>query len=684
MAQAVQVESLWSGLTDNSGQPLAAGKVYTYYAGTSTPVSLFTDSNKQSAATNPLILDGYGRAQVWADGRYKFVVKTSADVALFTLDNILYGFDDSQLVWGGTASGTGDVATITAPSVTQYDDGQRLCFIAYATNTGAVTVNVNGLGAVSVVKGPSASPLVAGDILAGSVVNLTYQVVGGVGRYRLDAYPTVADIQSQRLLLAENISGTNSITGTLTPSPTQYVTGQVVKFKALNANTGPVTVNISGLGAKAVQRYGAALVGGEIKADDMVELIYDGTQFQLMNAIPAPLFVDRANGSVGIGTTAPKQGLEVRGQITSSSQIAAGIVNLELAQYSADSSGTQLQTLKSRGTTINANGAVLPGDSVCLMNFYGNTGSGYARAGYIQAVVDSGNVSSSSMPGAMIIGTTANGSTSSVERVQIDSFGNIGLGAKSRHSSVKLDVRGRLFVGSGMGDAELGFNCPAIANQTAWQLATRFDVGGANDDIKFMRYNNSSFVDIPFQISSLYGNSAFGSNNVPSAGVRVHIKSESSDGNTYPLMCANSSNSILFAMLSDGAMFTGTSGSSPYNLITNAAANMYVASTGLLYRSTSSLKYKRDVTDAPHGLADVLKLRSVLYKGINDGDTVFGGLIAEEVHAAGLREFVQYADDGSPDALAYGNMVALAFKAIQELNLHVQQLKTKVATLEGA
>jgi hypothetical protein len=108
---------------------------------------------------------------------------------------------------------------------------------------------------------------------------------------------------------------------------------------------------------------------------------------------------------------------------------------------------------------------------------------------------------------------------------------------------------------------------------------------------------------------------------------------------------------------------------SSYTYTTGNAANMSIGTNGLIERSTSSLKYKRDVNNATHGLAEVLQLRPVTYKGKSesDGDKIFGGLIAEEVHDAGLTEFVQYAEDGSPDALAYGNMVALCVKSIQEL-----------------
>lgn len=123
-----------------------------------------------------------------------------------------------------------------------------------------------------------------------------------------------------------------------------------------------------------------------------------------------------------------------------------------------------------------------------------------------------------------------------------------------------------------------------------------------------------------------------------------------------------------------------------YNNTTGSGANMTVLSSGTIARSTSSLKYKRDVQDATHGLAEVLQLRPVTYKGKgeNDGETVFGGLIAEEVHEAGLTEFVQYAADGSPDALAYGNMVSVLVKAIQEQQALITALTTRITALEAA
>jgi hypothetical protein len=120
------------------------------------------------------------------------------------------------------------------------------------------------------------------------------------------------------------------------------------------------------------------------------------------------------------------------------------------------------------------------------------------------------------------------------------------------------------------------------------------------------------------------------------------------------------------------------------SLTTASSANVFIATDGFLKKSTSSLRYKNTVNDATHGLTELLTLRPVTYKGNNDGDTVFGGLIAEEVHDAGLTEFVQYNDDGEPDALAYGNMVSLCIKAIQEQQATITALEARITALENA
>jgi hypothetical protein len=75
---------------DNNGDPLNGGKAYFYQAGTSTPQNTYTDSSLSVANTNPVILDAAGRAVIYflQTPAYKLVLKTSADVTLYTQDNI--------------------------------------------------------------------------------------------------------------------------------------------------------------------------------------------------------------------------------------------------------------------------------------------------------------------------------------------------------------------------------------------------------------------------------------------------------------------------------------------------------------------------------------------------------------------------------------------------------------------
>jgi hypothetical protein len=79
-------------------------------------------------------------------------------------------------------------------------------------------------------------------------------------------------------------AGTDTITGTTSPALTAYATGNQFSFVVANTNTGAVTINVDGLGAKAITRTGTtALVAADMVAGQTVEIIYDGTRFQLVN-----------------------------------------------------------------------------------------------------------------------------------------------------------------------------------------------------------------------------------------------------------------------------------------------------------------------------------------------------------------------------------------------------------------
>jgi hypothetical protein len=74
---------------DLNGAPLSGGKLYTYAAGTTTPLASYTDFTGNIANTNPIILDSRGEANVWLSGDvYKFALYDSSNVLIWTVDNI--------------------------------------------------------------------------------------------------------------------------------------------------------------------------------------------------------------------------------------------------------------------------------------------------------------------------------------------------------------------------------------------------------------------------------------------------------------------------------------------------------------------------------------------------------------------------------------------------------------------
>ena len=77
---------------DSDGAPLAGGKLYSYRAGTSTPLYTYVDSSETvgSQNTNPVILDSSGQANVWLGSAYayKLVLTDKDDVPQWSVDNI--------------------------------------------------------------------------------------------------------------------------------------------------------------------------------------------------------------------------------------------------------------------------------------------------------------------------------------------------------------------------------------------------------------------------------------------------------------------------------------------------------------------------------------------------------------------------------------------------------------------
>jgi len=93
---SVNLSPIGNGISflGTTGVPLSGGKVYTYQAGSSTPLATYTDVNGTTANSNPIILGTDGRlpSEMWLTYgyNYKLVLKDANDYLIATYDNI-YG-----------------------------------------------------------------------------------------------------------------------------------------------------------------------------------------------------------------------------------------------------------------------------------------------------------------------------------------------------------------------------------------------------------------------------------------------------------------------------------------------------------------------------------------------------------------------------------------------------------------
>jgi hypothetical protein len=125
---------------DNNGIPLVGGKIYTYQAGTTTPLATYTSSSGATAHTNPIVLNSGGRVpggEIWLDGtiQYKFVLKTSTDVTIGTYDN----------VWGIGAVGGTAVRIPVIFNTTGTGSNTTFALGGTPTNENTTQVYINGV-----------------------------------------------------------------------------------------------------------------------------------------------------------------------------------------------------------------------------------------------------------------------------------------------------------------------------------------------------------------------------------------------------------------------------------------------------------------------------------------------------------------------------------------------------------
>ena len=187
---------------DSNGDPLSGGLVYTYVAGTSTPLATYSDQ-EITANANPVVLDANGEADIIlaAANTYKIVLQNSVGAVQWTVDNVAGS-------GSGSSSGGGGWSAYSEPAVT---DGQ----------------SATDLSGESFLSATYSSVDYDFEIIRGTTVNAngTFSLQKQNGSWRISLGPYRGDI--------------HGVTFTLSGTTTQQLRA------ALNSGAGNGTIKLS-------------------------------------------------------------------------------------------------------------------------------------------------------------------------------------------------------------------------------------------------------------------------------------------------------------------------------------------------------------------------------------------------------------------------------------------------------
>lgn len=252
---------------DANGNPLVGGKLYTYAAGTTTPLATYTSAAGTIPNTNPVILNSRGEAEVWlGTSQYKFKLTTSTDVEIWTVDN-LNGADTTTVnavlaqlgASGGAAligylpSGTNAVATTVQQklreniSVFDFMTAAQIADVQAGTLsidvTAAVQAAVTYVGSIAL----SYNPIVSGQ--ATSAVAAIPTLYFPKGRYKISSAINLGayiNIKGDYAVISQSTATLDIFVGSFYEWTIQGITFVGGRFQIwyYNANTNAARVTI--------------------------------------------------------------------------------------------------------------------------------------------------------------------------------------------------------------------------------------------------------------------------------------------------------------------------------------------------------------------------------------------------------------------------------------------------------
>ena len=239
-------------------------------------------------------------------------------------------------------SGTG--ALFPSPSASQY-------FVASFTDaaTGLLheivwVTNVTGdtLTIVRGQEGTTALPWSSGDIIANQMT---------AGQLELLTQPT--SLQAQTTNSAVDSGSANAVVITLSPAPANLAAIELAPIrvkKSAAANTGATTINVNSLGATSiVNPNGTAMASGQLPANCIFEVSYDGTNFQLLSITTSPSTSPVTSVFGRTGAVVQQSGDYTIGEITGAGALASLGVGTGLTSSGGNLNVTNVYTTGVKG-----------------------------------------------------------------------------------------------------------------------------------------------------------------------------------------------------------------------------------------------------------------------------------------------------------------------------------------------
>jgi hypothetical protein len=558
-----------------------------------------------------------------------------------------------------SVSGTDTITAVGAPVVAAYAAGQMFYFVATGDNTGAVTLNIDSLGAKAVTRDGSVA-LAAGDIKSGEVVVVVYdgtrfQVVSQLNSAGNATFANVSITSALNVGGVVTLSG-GTANGVLYLNGSKVATsGSALTFDGTNLGLGVLNTNalLTVAGDKTqirVERGSAIgfLYNTGTASTDQLRLQSNAGPIDIYTASGQPIIFSAGaaeqmrltSTGLGIGTSSPAYKLQVSANANSDTTINASNTT------DGTSSAARFLAISNAGSvwfgmTAPSYNAVTGASDACLINT-GNASNGicFANDGVLQ--------------------------------MKLDSSGNLGLGVTPsawQTFTSALEVPGGALAGISANQVGIWQNC--FYNSSSFKYkstaaATLYQQAGAvhawYNAASGTAGNTISFTQA--MTLSAAGNLLVGCTAVPSASVEGFCVTGTSSGNLSSSGASTSAyNHFLFL---NG---NGTVGS------------ISTSSSTTTYSTSSDRRLKDNIVSADDAGSVIDAIEVVKHDWKVGGHTRYG-MIAQDLHmvapeAVSVGDADNVEDFKNPWGVDYSKLVPMLVKEIQSLRARVAQLESK-------